>query len=116
MTAKFKIIINDIDEKMLGPILGALPNGIQPEIMRTSGRPISAAPIHHQQQKGNALASWIDGMPHQFSSNDFIPIIELNGHAPGSISHFLRRAMKAGLIRKVPGTAGTATRYEKIKH
>jgi len=43
-SAKFQVIIKDIDEKMLGPILGALPNGIQPEIMRMKGRPMQILP------------------------------------------------------------------------
>ena len=120
MTAKFQVIINDLDEKTLGPVLGALPNGIAPEIRRTSGRdkppkPIMGGAIHTSKSKENLLESWINQMPQRFAAAEFIPHIEAAGHAPGSITHFLRRAIHAGLIRKAPGTAGTSTRYEKLK-
>jgi len=123
VTAKFQIIINDLDEKTLGPVLGALPNGITPEIRRISARPIpSVANVIHNKGESNSykskdemLASWIKQMPQPFASPELVPLIVASGHAAGSITHFLRRAIHAGMIRKVPGTAGTLTRYEKLK-
>lgn len=118
--AKFQVIIKNIDENALGPILGSLPNNIHPEIMRVSGRTTSKlAPKTEPQPapivgKFDNVALWIQQLPVKFRAKDLMGVLEKNGYNPNSISHYLRRATEAKLIRKMAGTQGSATQYERL--
>lgn len=116
--AMFKVVINEITEDRLGPILGALPDGIHPEIMRTQGRDevvtVSKPRTLLPQNRVANVAMWVQGMPQRFTAKAFSEVIAKNGYNANSISHFIRRCVQARLIRKVPGTAGSNTLYEKV--
>ena len=136
--AKFQVIIKNIDETALGPILGGLPNNISPEIMRMHGRTTSklapkiepseapksttifesklAPKIEPSEapKSTTTFEGWIQQMPAKFRARDLMNYMEKVGANPNSISHFIRRATERKLIRKVPGTAGTITQYERL--
>lgn len=114
--AKFQVVIKDIREDQLGPILGALPNGITPEISRTQGRAIQPKPAASEPRTKphGSIQAMVAAVPQRFQAKDFVKAIEKNGFNGNSISHFLRQAMKAGLIKKLSGNGGNKTTYEKV--
>ncbi len=88
--------------------------------MRISGRTTSKiapktepAPVPTIGKFDN-VALWIKQLPAKFRAKDLMEVLGKNGYNPNSITHYLRRATEAKLIRKVPGTQGTLTQYERL--
>ena len=119
---KFKVTVSkEVEEKMLGSFLASLPDDLTIDIARlpeeTNKRKtsFSNANTPHERKDIIDLEKVLREVSFTFPSKELIPEIVKAGFSAGSISHFIRRCINAGLLKKVDGTAGTATLYEKIK-
>lgn len=125
MKAKFEVIISDIDEDQLGPMLGKMPDNLtigiklmqRAEITKAATTTPAArkAPPFAALPNGRraTVEQMIAAMPQQFQAKDFVPVIEAAGFNGNSITHFLRMAMDRKLIEKIPGLFGNKSAYRK---
>jgi hypothetical protein len=122
---KFQVVVTNIDETKLGSLLGVLPPGLHPEIVRLKEReerpPKEVVPktkpkakpkvkpkAKSKGKKGKSkkvasgpidVSKLFGDMPNSFSAIDLRPVLSKHGLAPASYRYFLKKGVSAKLIR-----------------